>query len=260
MNTICLIVVLCFLSFSDLVGRIRNGYEPKLESAKVSLQKLNLLLSQSEGLSIGHRLRIKSEMDDLIDYISYYKLTEELLQQFRIISPRLYAEMDNIKDRQGRLTDVYVKLINRKKSRVQLEAATFFYQAPMDEDANLSQYGMYSVSIEIWIGDNSLFLLSHELGHTKYIVPNLATYTEFYVKQYGTTNVNISYIGHRRYDLGGKWANAFEKEYREEKAIFLQKNGGKKPQSLASLFYRIRRNTFLEATHPPSAIVSNYDF
>lgn len=260
MKTICLIIVLCILSFNDLFGRIRNGYEPKLESAKVSLQKLNLLLSQAGNLSIVRRLWIKSQMEDLIDHISYYQLTEELIRQFRIISPRLYAEMDSIKDGKGRLTDIYVKLIQRKKSRVQLEGATFFYQAPRDEDANLSEYGMYSVSVEIWIGDNSLFLLSHELGHAKYIVPNLASYTKFYSMQYGNTNVNISYIGHSRYDLGGKWANAFQEEYLQDKAIFLKKNGGKKPQSLASLFYRIRRNTYLEATHPPSVIVSNYDF
>ena len=42
-----------------------------------------------------------------------------------------------------------------------------------DNDASYSEYGDRTVSITIWIMDNALTILSHELGHVKYRYPTL---------------------------------------------------------------------------------------
>jgi hypothetical protein len=260
MKTINLVIVLYVLSFSLLFGRIRNGYEPQLQSTKISLQKLNLLLLEDKDMSLAQRLRVKTKIENLINYISCYELTEEVIRQLKIVTPYIYIEIDCLKDRKGRPTDVYMKLIPKEKSRMQLKAASFFKQMPMDEDANLSEYGAYSVSIDIWIVDNALFLLSHELGHINYIVPNLATYSKFYEKHYPKSKVNISYIGHEPYDQSGKSANVFEKRFLQDKRIYFQ-NGGKKIDSLISLLNQIKRNTRnSEAVDPLTTLVSTHTF
>jgi hypothetical protein len=60
--------------------------------------------------------------------------------------------MDNLKDKRGRITDIYVKLIPREKATTPLMGASFFLQNKDDRDAHNSRYGPHSVSIEIWIG------------------------------------------------------------------------------------------------------------
>ena len=215
MNTIYLIIVLCVLSFSHLFARIRNGYEAQLQSTKISLRKLNLQLLEDKDAWPVPRLQIKSKIENLINYISCYELTQELIRQLKTVSPDIYHEINNIKDKKGRPTDVFVKLVEREKSRIQLKAASFFQQAPTDEDANVSEYGEYSVSVEIWLVDKALFLLAHELGHVKYIIPNLATYSRVLQYYYPQAKVNVSYIGHNRYDQSGKYANIFEKRFLE---------------------------------------------
>lgn len=254
MKTIYFIIVLSVLSFSHSSGRIKNGYETQLQSMKASLQKLNLLLLEGKDISLAQRLRVKSKIENLIIYISCYELTEELIRQLRMVSPGMYLEVDSIKDRRGRPTDVYVKLLPREKSRIHFPGVSFFKQAPMDEDANLSEHGEYSVSVDIWIGDNSLFLLSHELGHVKYVIPNLATYSKFYYNHYPKEREDMNCIGHHGRDQSGKYANAFEKRFVEDKGSYFQ-SGGKKPESMSSLFNRIKKNTRnFEAAHLPPTI------
>ena len=57
--------------------------------------------------------------------------------------------------------------------------------------------------IRIWIMDNALTILSHELGHVKYQVPNLENYAKYYKETYGTSN-NEAYLGHNPSDPSGK--------------------------------------------------------
>lgn len=259
MNTNCLVVILCVLSFNQLFGRIKNGYESQLQSNTLSLRKLNLLLLEDKDMSFIQRLRIKSEIENLINDITCYELTEELIHQLKMISPDTYFEMESIKDKRGRATDVYVKLIPRGKSKVNLRAASFLSQASADEDANYSEYGELSVSVEICIDNNALYLLSHELGHLSYIVPNLATYAKFYEKQYANSKASgLIYIGHGRRDLSGKLASTFERRYVHDRAIYLE-NGGKKPEVFVSHFIRIKRTIGnLEVAPQPSVMVSNF--
>ncbi len=260
MKTFYLVILLFVCLSSHVVGRIRNGYESELQYAKTSLQKLNSLLVEDKDMTAAQRLEMKSGVEALINYISFYEITEALIQQLRIVSPGIYNEIDSIKDKKGRPTDVYVKIVSKENSKVQLKAASFFERKPMDEDMNVSNYGEYSVSVDIWMVDNALFLLSHELGHIKYIVPNLAAYLKFYEKKYTRTDVNISFIGHNPKDQSGKYANAFEKRYLQDRKNYLQ-NGGEKTEALVSRLIRIRkglRNGGGIAS--ASALESNYSF
>ena len=63
-----------------------------------------------------------------------------------------------------------------------------------DKDAYVSEYGPFSVSIKVWIVTRALLVLSHEFGHVKYQVPNLASYLEFHRTHY--MKLHIYFIGH----------------------------------------------------------------
>lgn len=240
MRTIYFVVALCVLPLTHLFGRIMNGYESQVQSSKASLRELSLLMAESQDMSVAQKLRIKSKIENLISYISYYELTDELIRQLRTVSPAIFTEIDNIEDKRGRPTDVYVKLIPKEKARIQLEGASFFEQSSVDEDGNHSEYGDYSVSVEIWISNNALLLLSHELGHIKYIVPNLAAYTKYYDKYYAKNRMQLSCIGHYPHDQSGKTANNFVKRFVEDRKVYSQQ-GERKTEAFFSLLARIRK-------------------
>ena len=254
MKTLYLLIV-CTLFVHPLVGKIRNGYEPRLEDSRTSLQSLNLLFLKGK-MSGMERLQVKSKIEVLVNYISFYELTDEFIRQFRIVAPVMFTELDNIRDKRGRFTDIYIRLIPTKESRIPLVAASFFQQTGEDEDASVSPYGMYSVSVDIFIVDNALFLLSHELGHVKYIVPNLATYSKFYKWRYNNVKAD-SYIGHSANDLSGEQSHIFERRFLEEKKVYFR-NGGRKPMSLPVLLTQIKKNTQNQEPDFPLVFASNY--
>ena len=249
------LVVLCILFFQHLFGKIKNGYEPRLEDSRTSLQSLNLLLLEGKKLSAAERQLVRSKIEKLVEYLSLYDLTDEFIRHFKIVAPIMFTEMDNIKDRRGRFTDIYVRLIPEGKSRIPVSAASFFEQTPDDEDANVSHYGIYSVSVDISILDKALFLLSHELGHVKYVVPNLAEYSKFYNWRYNSTSDN-SYMGHSANDLSGEQSHIFERRFLEEQKTYF-KHGGKKPMSLGPLLTQIRKNAKNRETDYPLLFASN---
>jgi hypothetical protein len=241
-------------------GRIKNGYAPGLAATKLSLRQLRLLLQHENNMSLGKRLKIRSEIQQLTDFITCYQLTEELIRQFRNISSGIFFEIDSIKDRRGRPTDVYVKVVTKERSRVPLKAASFLSHAPHDKDACISEYGLYSVVADIGIADNSLTLLGHELGHIRYIIPNLASYTKFYNSEYRNVVIGLQYVGHSRHDPSGKYADAFEKRLLEDYATYLL-DGGQKTESFVKIYLRVRRSMKnWDAMDPYSPIVSNYKF
>lgn len=241
MKTSFLLMALFIFSVGCLFGKIRNGYEAQLQRTKVSLQRLTSQLAEDNKLSALQRLKIKTEIKNLVNIISCYELTLELIDQLRTVSPDVYNEIDNIKDRRGRLTDVFIKLIPEEQARIQLRAASFFKQGSGDEDANHSEYGEYSVSVNIWIVHNALQLLYHELGHIKYVVPNLASYSTFYKKYYQRQGTDVSYIGHHGHDQSGRFAEAFERICHEDKVNYLR-TGAKRLESAVSIMQKITRN------------------
>jgi hypothetical protein len=237
-----LFATLMIFSSCDLFAEIRNGYEAGLHGAITTLQQLSSRLSNDKNLSVLEKQILRSEIKKVTDIISHYELTRQLINQFRIISPVIYSEMDTISDRRKRPTDIFIKLIPYEQTRVQLIAASFFRQSPRDGDASYSEYGENSVSVNICIGQNALQLLSHELGHISYVIPNLATYASFYKRYYRTELLDFSYVGHGTFDESGKMAVSFEQRFRADLAYYLF-NGGMKFESTASLIERIKRNS-----------------
>ena len=237
-----LFATLMILSTCVLLAEIRNGYETELHSAIATLHQLSARLSSDKTLSLLEKQIMRSEIKKVTDLISHYESTRQLINQFRIVSPAIYSEMDSITDKKKRPTDIYVRLIPTEQSRVRLMAASFFRQSPRDNDASYSEYGENSVSINVCIGHNELQLLSHELGHVRYVVPNLAAYVSFYKRCYKTEFVDFSHVGHSQSDESGKTAMSFEQRFRADLAYYLI-NGGMKFESIASLIDRIKRNS-----------------
>lgn len=255
MKTISLFVLLVVHSSCYLFAKIKNGYEPQLQTTKTSLQKLQWLLAQDMDMSSLQRLKVKEDLKILVDYVACYELTEVLIQRLKTISPAIYLQLDSIKDRKGRSTDVYIKLITRDKTKVVLKAASFFQQSPTDQDENISIYGRCSVAVDIWIADNALLLLCHELGHISYIVPNLATYVQFY-RRYYSKERDVSFIGHRPSDVSGKAAQMFEKRFLADRLTYVR-HQEKKPEAFVSMLSRTKKNIRnMGMTSASSAVVS----
>jgi hypothetical protein len=180
--------------------------------------------------------------------IVLYELTEELIYQLKVISPRIYSQSDTLRDKQGRPTDIYVKLIPKDSSRVKLAAASYVWQAAFDKDLSFSEYGQRSASIEIWMCDRALFLFGHELGHINYIIPHLASYTNFYKNTY-VPQSKLSYVGHNRFDVSGRSADLFHAMLFQDRKEFLM-HGGVRPKSPLALIIPIKREIIYRTEHP----------
>ena len=234
-----LLFIILFMSCTSSLCEIRNGYEKDILILKESLKNLTEILIGDKDLTGIQRKQIESSVEALVNHISFYDLTENLLNQFKIISPRLYAEIDTISDRKGRPVHVYVKFVPVDATKVKAWGITYLNQVKNDKDAYLSEYGELTVSIKIWIVPKALQVLSHELGHVKYQIPNLASYIEFYKKCYKGELSN--YIGHSPQDPSGKTAVQAEKFFKKEYVYFI-KNTSEKIQSPVILLTKIRKS------------------
>jgi len=217
-----------------------NGYERRLLNNQEVLSRLKFLLEHDKHLSASERHTINSEIREVIDYLSLYQSTEELINQLRTISPSIYNRCNSIVDKKGRPTDIYIKIIHREKAKVALMAASFLYQQSNDVDMSASEYGECTASIEIWISDNALLHLAHELGQVNYIIPNLASYNTFYKNTY-SQNSRLSYVGHSRHDQSGKLAEIFEKEFIEGRKQYIRLYD-EKPKSLLAMINPLQRS------------------
>jgi len=256
MKTYVLFIIMFDLSFCIVFGKIKNGYESQLKNSEEALQKLHAMLQDNSELSGAQRRKIKSRIEDMEDHILYYHLTEELLHQLKIVSPDIHSEMDTIKDKKGRATDVYVKVIPLEQATIDLEGATFFSQASGDEDKSTSEYGEGTISIRILITSNLIVVLCHELGHVKHIVPNLAHYMKFHKIHYA--HLNFWYMGHDIDDRSGVSAEAYESKFRKDYALYLR-DGGMRFESAISRLHRFRKNfQHRDDLFSPSLLSKNY--
>lgn len=233
--TLVVLFMCCTVSFCE----IRNGYEHEILIMKESLKRLTEILTENKDLSADQRRRMESKAELLINHISFYDLTENLLNQFKIIAPKLYAEIDTISDRKGRPVHVYVRFVPVDATKVKAWGVTYLNHVKNDQDAYLSEYGEFTVSVKIWIVPRALLVLSHELGHVKYQIPNLASYMNFHKKNYKDEVSN--YIGHNHDDPSGKTAVQAEKLFRKEFAYYL-KNTDEKIQNPVILLTKIRKS------------------
>ena len=233
------LLIILFVSCNASFCEIRNGYEKDILILKESLKNLTEILIEDEKLSNIQRRKIESKVETLVNHISFYDLTESLLNQFKIIAPKLYAEIDTISDRKGRPVHVYVRFVPVDATKVKAWGMTYLNHVEDDKDAYLSEYGAFTVSIKIWIVPKALQVLSHELGHVKYQIPNLASYMTFHKKCYQDEVSNC--IGHNPADPSGKTAVEAEKSFRKEYAYFLR-NTNEKIQNPVILLTKIRKS------------------
>jgi len=206
------------------MARIKNGYAPELVSARGCLQELSRRLRENPDMRDWERRRINLAIREHTETVAYYQLTDALLKQMREISPKMFDFMDELKDKRGRETDIYVRFIPKERSMVLFSGASYFQESASDEDASQSRFGALTVAIDIWICDSSLQLLAHEFGHTCYIVPNLSTYLKFYHNVYSGTNV-ISHAGHSPSDASGKLAYDFGSQFARDRRSFRSDSG-----------------------------------
>ena len=236
----CLHILMFILTCHAVFGEIKNGYEKNISGTRQSLTILRARLLDGENMTPAQRRKIQSTIATLVDHVAYYDLTEGLLSQFKTIVPELYAQIDTISDRLGRPVDVYIKFVPADATSVKAWGLTFMDQSSDDKDAYQSEYGKFTVSVKVWIVRRSLLVLAHELGHVKYQVPNLASYSEFHKNHYTNMPARTS-MGHDIDDPSGKWANQFGKTFQKKYSDF-QKISMEKAQSPLDVLVRLRKS------------------
>ena len=220
-------------------GEIKNGYD--IIRLNESLKNLKAIPTEPDRMTVARRTQIESKILNIQNSISYYKLTESLLSQFKMIAPALYEEIDTIRDRKGRSVNVHIKFVPINGTQHQAWGATYISQSEADADVYCSDYGEHAVSVKIWIVSKALLVLSHELGHVKYQVPNLASYLEYYKKHYSPNVDQYDILGHNADDPSGKSANQFVRRFRKEYSNFL-KMASEKVQDPLAILNEIRKN------------------
>ncbi|HMG93346.1 MAG TPA: hypothetical protein VK589_24985 [Chryseolinea sp.] len=243
MKTFCVGFALLMVCSNFSFGKIKNGYALHVEHARESLKALQTLLDETALVTNAQRKLAEARIKTLVNYISYFELTENLLQQFRLVAPDLYNEIDSIKDRQRRPTDVFVKFIPPEEANVQAWGITNINFVPEDRDMYKSEYGDGTVSVKIWIVTKALLVLAHEFGHIKYQVPNLANYREYYANTYRPGFVEPNWIGHDKADDSGRSADLYAKKFLREYSDCL-KNGSVRAQSPIALREVIRKRVY----------------
>lgn len=197
---------------SFVSSKIVNGYEKDIATARTSLQSL---------VALPDKRATAKKIEAVREYIIYYELTRILLDQFKIISPGLYHQIDTLTDFKGRPVDVHVKFGTASLVGAGMLASTNVNQLIGDEHGYFSEYGQHTVSVKILTQKNSLLILAHEFGHVCYQVPNLAAYVDFFSRQYRDRYMRASYLGHKPNDRSGQCAADFERKFREENFKFM---------------------------------------
>ena len=212
----CLYTLTLVLAFHAAFGEIKNGYEENILGAKEALTILRQSLISERDMSAVQRRKVQATITTLLNHITYYDLTENLLIHFRSIAPELYSQIDTITDRLGRPVNVHIRFVPIDGTDVKAEGTTYMKQSDSDIDACKSEYGEFTVSVKVWIVPRALLVLAHELGHVKYQVPNLASYMSFYRQRYNSV-LKTNSIGHDVDDPSGQSAiqsgHSFQKNY-----------------------------------------------
>lgn len=128
---------------------------------------------------------------------------------------------------------MYVKFIPRNNRIDGTIASRSIGEMDDDEHSTVSEYGLHTVSIHVWVVKHSLVILAHEFGHVSYQVPNLASYFKFFRNGYPDRYIRDQYHGHKPGDPSGQKAIGFEKQFRREAYFFSQRNRSKRGDPVA---------------------------
>jgi hypothetical protein len=235
-----LLIALCLFSGIDLPGQIKNGYEREIKGMHESLKRLTSLLEEDPNLSLFQKATMKGNVNKLIENISYYELTEELLDQFKNIAPEIYSEMNSLKDHSGVEVTLFIKFVSEMEMQHGAAGTTNLSHTENDNNTYTSEYGPRSVSIKIASVTKSLILLAHEFGHAKYQVTHLASYIDYYNVNYQNNNFKSTYIGHNPSDPSGQSALHYEHQFQGQYLNFFKAQGIKVENPFARL-YEIRK-------------------
>jgi len=222
MKKYCLWLAVCVMFWNSLFGEIKNGYGLEIDGVRASLKSLTAALKEDDGMSVFQKAQIKGKITRLLEYVTYYELTEELLVHFRTIAPDLYNEIDSIKNIAGQPVDVFVKFAAEHEMALGAYGTTNLAHDENDNNVYTSEYGPGTVSVKIASVNKSLSLLAHEFGHVKYQVPNLASYYKFYSTTYLNNAFNSRYIGHNSNDPSGQKAIEYENMFRSDYLLFVR--------------------------------------
>ena len=222
----CFLLLMFGATMTSVYAEIRNGYAVRIVQLKESLASLKTVLEMNERSKVSSRRNLEAKIADIENKILYYELTEFLLEEFKTIAPDMYTDIDTIKDNKGRSVDVYVKFVPAHSTPVAAWGTTYMAQAEGDADAYMSEYGVNTVSVIIWTVKTSLVVLSHELGHVKYQIQNLASYAKYYTMQYGK-GAGLNRIGHNHGDPSGANAVEFEMAFRKRLTRYVSSSSHK---------------------------------
>lgn len=215
--------VIIFMTTQSVGAKIRNGYAQDIETARISIVSLQQLLKEP-NLTARQVSMLSKRIREQQDFILCYELTEKLINQLIAISPSIYTELDSLTDKNNSPVDVYVKCVRPYSSRTWASGITFMAQSEHDENQYVSKFGPNTVEVNIWIADNSVFILAHELGHVTFQVRNLSSYIKFYRKTYQFHSASGK-IGHHRLDESGHASIIMENRFHADYIKFLQHGG-----------------------------------
>lgn len=205
MKTYVLLVMVIWCGIMPSPAKIINGYEKEIHTA---------LSSRRHLLSLPPDNNVRRRLAAVEEFIQYHQITEMLLRQFREIAPALYLQVDTIRDKKGRKVDVYIRFVPSHKNAEGTIASTNLNHLKNDKHGYVSEYGPLTVSIRILAVKHSLRILAHELGHVRYQVTNLASYLDFFSRNYADHHSRSAYLGHKPNDPSGQLAAALEKQFR----------------------------------------------
>ncbi len=230
-----LFMAVYFFALQSLMGEIKNGYASQIEGMHESLNALNTLLQEDTNLSLFQRAAMKAKINNLVEYISYFELTEILLRQFKGVAPEMYEEIDALKDNTGQPVTVFVRFVPESDMQRGAAGTTNLNHNENDRNIYSSEYGVRTVSVKIASVTKALTLLAHEFGHVSYQVRHLATYVEYYSTYYQNETFNSKFIGHNSNDPSGLKAVEYENLFRQQYSGFLKNTSNKAENPLAFL-------------------------
>jgi len=243
MKTYCLYLTASLLTCCSTVAQIKNGYEKEINGVKESLSSLTNMLASEISMPTSKRHQIRANIAKLSEYIMYHQLTEELLDQFELIAPKLFASIDSIEDIRGKRVTVYVRFASEMEMQSGAHGTTNLNQSPHDPSLYSSEYGDGSVSVKIASVTKSLTLLAHEFGHVSYQIRNLESYSIDYASWYQNGTFNSKYIGHNGNDPSGGKALEYEHLFRAEFLAY-SRNTSAKIDSPLALLETIRKSVY----------------
>ena len=236
-----LFMAVYLIALQSLMGEIKNGYASEIEGMHESLNALNTLLREGKNLSPFQRATIKANINKLVEYISYFELTETLLHQFKVVAPQMYDEIDALKDNTGQPVTVFVRFVPELEMQRGAAGTTNLNHVEDDKNIYWSEFGVRTVSVKIASVMKALTLLAHEFGHVLYQVSHLSTYVEYYSIHYQNETFNSKYIGHNSNDPSGLKAGEYENSFNEQYSNFL-KTGNKKTDNPFAFLQGVKKS------------------